>query len=317
MPASDDVWRLLIARALYRGDERRQDPRVPVGSPVAVAEPGSATAAVQPSTTLIDLSNRGCRLFTTEPMAIDQALAFTVPLAQRGAPAGEDLPGDARPLMLRGRVRRIVEHSGADGRMIAMTFDPDLPNAERTRLARLINRWASGADSFDPLERPDAPSIPACRLPSIPDLTLDDETDPPVRNRSEVGIELEAKKERRRGQRAQFEAGVLAQGAQGPVVLIGRDLSPGGMRVEAVGNLRLSDRFRLALHGPEPSDPVIVHAEVVRDDGTDGFALTFRNVDAKSSRRIEKIVACLPAVESLEEGVLGGIRAILSELIPG
>jgi c-di-GMP-binding flagellar brake protein YcgR len=269
------------------------------------------------TTTLVDLSNRGCRLHTNEPMSIDQALAITIPSV------GEDLPPDTQPLVLRGRVRRIVKASDAGGQMIAMTFDPDLPNAARTRLTRLINRWASGTDSYAEPERTDVPAIPACRLPSLPDLTLDDETDPPVRVRSEVVIELESRSERRRGQRAHFESGVVAQSVTGPVVLIGRDLSPGGMRVEAVGDLHLGDRFRLALHGPEPTDPVIVRAEVVRDDGANGFALAFRNVDTETDRQIQKILACLPAVVSLddsetdERGDLGGIGAILSELMPG
>lgn len=99
------------------------------------------------------------------------------------------------------------------------------------------------------------------------------------------------------------------------MVLLGRDLSPAGMRVEAVGELHLGDRFRLALHGPGSTEPALVHAEIVRDDGKDGFALKFCDVDAETTRRIEKFVACLPDVDSLEGGEAGGMGAILSELL--
>jgi hypothetical protein len=100
------------------------------------------------------------------------------------------------------------------------------------------------------------------------------------------------------------------------MVFLGRDLSPGGMRVEAVSDLRVGDHFRLALHGPGPTEPLVVRAEVVRDDGRDGFALAFCELDDAASREIEKLVACLPDVESLERCESGGIGAILSELIP-
>jgi hypothetical protein len=35
IPAGAEIWRLLVARALYRGNERRKMPRVAVGTPVA------------------------------------------------------------------------------------------------------------------------------------------------------------------------------------------------------------------------------------------------------------------------------------------
>jgi c-di-GMP-binding flagellar brake protein YcgR len=310
LPADDEIWRLLIARAVYHGDERREDLRVTVGSPVAVTDSVTRRSADPTLTTLIDLSNRGCRLHTTEIFSVGDPLAFTL------SPSDEEPMADGGPLMLRGRVRRIVPEAETGGQMIAMTFDTDLPQTSRTRLTSLINRWASGPHSFTGPDRRDAPTIPPCQLPSIPDLMLDDETDPPVRGRGDLPIELDTERERRVETRGQFESSVLAESPGGPVVLIGRDLSAGGMRVEAIGELRLADRFRLALHGPEPTEPLIVHAEVVRDDGREGFALAFRDVDAHAARQIEKLVACLPDVESLEDDELGGFGAILSELMP-
>ena len=37
--AHPDVWRLLVERALFEGDERRIDPRVPVGASVSFTRP--------------------------------------------------------------------------------------------------------------------------------------------------------------------------------------------------------------------------------------------------------------------------------------
>jgi len=320
LPADQEIWRLLIARALYRGHERRQDPRVNIGSTIALSDPDPIDSNESPQTLLIDLSNRGCRLHTTGRFRVDQPLSFTIPATE------EDWDGDGQGLMLRGRVRRIVEESGSDGQMLALTFDDDLPQCVRTGLTRLINLWTSGPRSMPGSPRPNAPAIPTGQLPTLPDLMLDDETDPPVRGRREIEIEIaseeqaqvdgQAAQERRGEVRGQFESTIVAQSEQGPMVLLGRDLSQGGMRVEAVSELRLGDQFRLALHGPGPTDPLVVRAEVVRDDAQDGFALAFLEIDDRTSREIEKLVACLPDVESLERGESGGMGAILSELIP-
>jgi hypothetical protein len=58
-----------------------------------------------------------------------------------------------------------------------------------------------------------------------------------------------------------------------------------------------------------------VEAEVARDDGEQGFALVFRDPDARTQEQIEKLVACLPDVESLDDSELGGVGAILSEIL--
>ena len=154
LPADDEIWRLLVARALYRGHERRQDPRVTIASSIDVADASLGEGPKTPSTRLIDLSNRGCRLNTTESLNVDQKIAFTIPNT------AEDWDGDSPGLTLRGQVRRIVHESGKAGQMIAMTFDDDLTASARTGLTQLINRWASGPQSTAEPERNNAPAIP-------------------------------------------------------------------------------------------------------------------------------------------------------------
>jgi hypothetical protein len=332
LPAQDEIWRLLVARARYRGRERRETARVAVGSPVEMPalSPGAATSDRTSSTILIDLSNRGCRLRTDHPLSIGDAVAFEIPIEEGdGGTEGPMLP-------LRGRVRRLVRDARSGERTLAIVFDPDLPDATRTGLAALINRWASGPRSLEPPAAHDVPAIPPCQLPSLPDLTLDDETDPPVRGRGDVHVEVAAGtpqdaraatsgdghregpqqgSERRRRPRGRFESAFLAEAPGGPVVMIGRDLSAGGMRIERIEEFELGDRFRLALHGPGPTEPFVVQAEVTRDDGADGFALAFHDVDRETAVALEKLVACLPDVESLEDGELGGLGAILSEIM--
>ena len=53
LPAEAEIWRLLIARALYKGSERREDPRVAIGSPVDLDATASPNASPD-ETTLVD-----------------------------------------------------------------------------------------------------------------------------------------------------------------------------------------------------------------------------------------------------------------------
>jgi hypothetical protein len=307
IPAEPEIWRLLIARALYRGSERREDPRVPVGSPVELAGVTDAS-----ETLLLDLSNRGCRLRTRAPLSVGDTIEFTIPEEQ-----GET----AQPLALRGTVKRLTTPSepGAAS-TVAMLFDPTLSEHTRTRLTGLINHWASGPSSIERNSAESGPAIPPCQLPSLPDLMLDDETDPPIAARHAVRVQLgderaDVGKERRAGPRGHFASAVEAIGDEGPFVLIGRDLSSGGMRIERHPDLAVGDRFQLALRGPSLGVPLVVDARVVRDDGVAGFVLSFDAIDTIAARELEKMVACLPEVESLEDGELAGMGAILSEII--
>jgi len=313
LPADAEIWRLLIARALYQGSERRENPRVAVGSQVAMdvdihrSEPETATI-------LVDLSNRGCRLRTGSHFSVGDAIAFSVPADHHDAEHMDE------SFSLHGNVRRIAHETGSGECVLAVVFDPEMPEESRTRLTALINRWASGPASLGQTLDPMAPAIPPCQLSSLPELTLDDETDPPVPARSEIRVQLAdaselSASERRSQQRGRYESSIGAEGPAGPIVLFGRDLSAGGMRIERIGLLRLGDRFRVALHGPTPGEPFIVHAEITRDDGDDGFALVFDGVDTAMEKELEKLVACLPDVESLEAGEIGGLGAILSEII--
>ena len=98
-------------------------------------------------------------------------------------------------------------------------------------------------------------------------------------------------------------------------VLMGRDLSAGGMRIERLPGIALGERFRLALYGPSPLEPFEVSARVIRDDGEEGLALAFEAVDPAVAEALEKLVACLPDVESLEEEESHAMGAVLSELL--
>lgn len=319
LPAQRETWRLLIARALYRGEERRVDARV---------APDVAVEADHGDATLVDLSNRGCRIQTRSQLSIGDPVQLSIPAASLPQESGG-------PLSLSGRVRRIAQPEGSARRTYAVVFDAALPLATRKRLTSAINHWASGDAEHPRAPMAEGPPIPACRLPSLPDLMLDDETDPPIRASEEVPIELatmppaagqlrgdaganpdaSAAGDRRNSPRGHFQSVVRATQGDRPIALVGRDLSARGMRVERHPDLVLGDRFRLALHGPTLSRPLTLDAAVVRDDAEQGLALAFIGVSRETARTLEKLVACLPDVESLEDGEIAGLGTVLSEIV--
>jgi hypothetical protein len=312
LPAQRETWRLLVARALYQGEERRGGARV---------APEVAVEADHGNAILVDLSNRGCRIQTSSALAVGDEIRFAIP--------GAALPGGSgEPLALAGRIRRVAQLADSNRRTYAIVFDTDLPRSTRQRLTGAINHWASGATSQALRPSVEEPTIPACRLPSLPDLMLDDETDPPIRAGGDVSIALSAEpdssirgtrerteRDRRSGPRGHFPTVVRATRDERPIAVVGRDLSARGMRIERHPEFVVGDRFRLTLHGPTLERPITLDAAVVRDDAEQGLGLAFIGISRDTAIALEKLVACLPDVESLEDGELAGLGTVLSEIV--
>ena len=122
--------------------------------------------------------------------------------------------------------------------------------------------------------------------------------------------------DRRRNARATFSAKVPAFGSSALRVLVGRDLSTGGMRVESNPNISVGDRLHLAIYGTPDDEPLLIWATVERDDGERGLELTFDELHEVFQKRLERIVVSLPSVESLHDGELEAMGTVMSEMLP-
>jgi len=98
-------------------------------------------------------------------------------------------------------------------------------------------------------------------------------------------------------------------------VLVGRDLSSGGMRVDPDPVLAPGQCLRLAVYGAAREEPFLVRARVIRSDAKDGAALQFEELDPETTRRVEGLVALLPSVESLRDGEAGSVGTVVSEVL--
>jgi hypothetical protein len=97
-----------------------------------------------------------------------------------------------------------------------------------------------------------------------------------------------------------------ALGDEAAHVLMGRDLSRGGMRVDPNPLLAVGMNLRLAVHAETREAPMILSAMVVRDDGEHGLVLRFRDLSAELSRYLDYVIHALPLVidDDDDEGCL-------------
>jgi hypothetical protein len=112
-----------------------------------------------------------------------------------------------------------------------------------------------------------------------------------VREALEPQAAPEPAPERRRAPRRWFARRVIARGAGRPRVLLGRDLSAGGMRVENAQGLAVGDSLQLALHSHAGEVPVVVAARVLRVGEAGDAALAFVDLTPAQIDALAKTMA--------------------------
>jgi hypothetical protein len=308
-PVHPEALRLLILRSLYSGEERRREERVAMGIEVSFR-----TGLLPRRATMVDLSSRGCRLLSTYVLEPGRRVSVQVPDGNRDA------------IVVRGQVVRMSldEHLGPDGPYSAAVAFESLPEAERDRLARVLARRARGPARLGAGVGEVALVPPEARADDLRRVELPVD----VRVTTDAGRETEGPDElhddsapdasdRRRGARSSYTRRIPAFGDRAMRVLVARDLSTGGMRVDRLNGLDLGDRLHLAIYGCADEDPTLVWGTVTRDDGPRGMALVFDEVSPAAAERIEKVLVDLPAIESLHDGEAGAMGTVMTEILEG
>ncbi len=378
-PVHHEALRLLLMHCVYTGEERRREPRLPIGAEISI-KPGlfSRTA------TLVDLSLRGCRLLTKFALEPGKRLRVQIPPEV----------GAAEPLSLRGRVGRMLfdERLGDEGLYASAVVFENVATETRQELEWILEERAQGpavltergAETDDPAEgysgagvgrrervfgsqaraaerRPERRAVPKPAESEsadgeVPHRPLPPRAaDPPVapvpdevpsaaspaeaESSPEPGAEtfdeqeFEAAErgseaagasgdpagspadERRRDPRGAFDAKVPAFGGRAMRMLVGRDISRGGMRVESTSEVELGDRLHLAIYGAAREEPFLVWATVQRDDGEDGVAVVFDEVHPKVADKLDKLIAMLPSIESLHDEESEAMGTVVTEIL--
>lgn len=314
LPVHPVALRLLLTHALYRGDERRSQPRVPLGYRVAVKIGMRRREAL-----LMDLSESGCRLLISDPVAKDAKVTVQIP---------PELCGDEH-FILPGRALRCEPNasSPADGSHALAVHFGALNESVRSLLQEALqaHRLGTGTAGEPAVEAPLAP-ISGDEPPPRLVRRVPVASSPPDTERRRVPQDTPASarppasprgSDRRLHARRRYARRVVAASPDGTVhrVLIGRDLSTGGMRIDPSRDLEIGSQLRIALYDAAREAPVIVDARVVRDYGVHGLALCFENLSPEASGRVEQLVATLPPVECLTDGEAGSMGTVLAEIL--
>ena len=121
--------------------------------------------------------------------------------------------------------------------------------------------------------------------------------------------------DRRRETRGAYSQTIPAFGERALRVLVGRDLSVSGMRVQSQPELWVGDRLQLAVYGEASMSPMLIWGRVDRSDGDRGVVIRFETLDPSAQARLERLVASLPAVESLQDSEAEAMGTVLSEIL--
>jgi hypothetical protein len=98
-------------------------------------------------------------------------------------------------------------------------------------------------------------------------------------------------------------------------VVMGREISLSGMRVERSPLLGLGSDVRLAIHAGSGDQPLLVTAKVHRDDGDRGMVLRFHGLDPQAARQLSAVLDELPLVAPNDGDAGSGM--IVSEILAG
>jgi hypothetical protein len=282
-PVHPAAMRALLLHALYRGPEKRNNRRVSVGGPVRYRRGWRQRPAM-----LADLSLGGCRLLADQALERGQAFTLLVPPELSGG----------RGYSVRARVVRSVDiDDGPGGERFAIHArfeDPSRRQLEKLQ-ASLRQHVAGPATLDDAREAAQA--------------MLDENAAPEAH---EAAPEARRANERRSEARHEIGERVVALDDEAARVLMGRDISLGGMRVDPNPRLVVGDNVRIAIHLEGHANPLVLHARVHRDDGARGIVLRFHELPREAARALTDLLDALPIV-SIGASQQGG--AIVSELL--
>jgi len=297
--------RLFLLQLLRRDMNRRRQLRLPLGESVQWRAPGSGLEPAK----LIEFSSDACRILSACAAEPETATSIFLPAAL----------GRAEKLELQGRVVRCSEcepRSGGRAFSIVVQLD-DLEPEARAQVERLVRGEQIGTHVTPLAERLPGDPEPQASEPQVPEVEAAEAqaAELPVRkaqapepcekaHEPPAPTETAEDAERRRGPRWEYAGQVDIldfDDSDTAQTALGRDLSFRGVRIAGHSGMEVGSVVTLALYGGRREEPVVVEANVVRDDGEEGMGLTFGSATASQRRAIEKLIAGLPLVESLSD----------------
>jgi hypothetical protein len=280
-PVHAEALRLMLLHCCYEGEERRREPRAPVGVDISF-HAGSAEHLA----TLVDLSSRGCRLLSRHRVERGKRIEVLIPEVLDAADDTERLAVPAHVVHVEG-----TESGGIECLRIGVLFEK-LDETARHVIALIIEDLSRGPATLGAKSR-------AAAGAAVP---------PGARRATSVD-------DRRHQTRGAYSQTIPAFGERALRVLVGRDLSVRGMLVEPHPDLWIGDHLQVAIYGAPNDPPMMIWGHVDRSDGDRGVLILFDPLDAETQACLERLVASLPAVESLRDSEAEAMGTVLGEIL--
>jgi hypothetical protein len=277
-PVHPAALRLLLLHTLYRGPEKRRTPRVSVGATVHFRAGLRRHRAV-----LAEISERGCRLISSQRARVGQTLTLQIPASLAGG----------RAFSLKGLVvRALPAQIGAPG-VLTLDFEP-VRSALRTRLRDLVAAHSAGPSALA-REEAAGSAPPPPRTPATaprPEPLASAPAPPPAPAAApaeEAASELATPAPPRR---------LVHLSDAASRVVLAHSLSRAGMRAAPSPRLEQSRELYLALHVESDGPPVRVRAHVEPGEGDSGPWLRFKDLAPADGERLDRLLTGLWALSA-------------------
>jgi hypothetical protein len=293
-PVHPAILRALLVHALYRGPEKRRRPRASIGAPVRYRAGWRQRAAI-----LADLSLGGCRLFAQHPVESGKIIRLFLPA---------DL-ARGRGVALKARVLRAEPATGQPAGTTALVAKFEQPGTRACRaLKAILAAHASGPAKIDPATAAQAaPTTPAPPTRERPPRPTPESTAP------EEAASSSASRDRRKELRHSIDPFLVRLQDEADRVLVGRDISLGGMRVDPNRSLSVGQTLRIGIHVNGLDAPLLVTSQVIRDDGRDGLALRFSDLSGEDGENLARALEKLPVLAAADDEDALGL--VVSEIL--
>lgn len=297
-PVHPAALRLLVLHTLYRGPERRRRERVSIGAEISIR-----TGLLPHTATLTELSMRGCRLLCDRQVERGRSIKLRLPARITGG----------RPLSVRGSVVRAgpARESSTGGSVVGVRFDELTPKLTLKLQSLLASHQTGPAVLPESIDEGITAHIEVAPPDTTNELAMGQ--DPPTKPENPTSHEASTT-ERRAGTRRSYDKRIVALGLQATRVLLGRDISLGGMRVDSDTELAVGDRLQIALHGMNRAEPLVIRAHVERDDPDASMVLCWEELSPQSSADLSQVIEHLPILSG-EAGDEDQCGVVISEII--
>ena len=284
-PVHPAALRLLIVHCIYRGPEKRKNKRVSVGAEVQIQTGWRRRDAI-----LAEISQLDCRILSTHSVERGGTLKLRLPAGMVGP----------KPELLRGRVvragRSLDPKRPAE---INVVFEPVLAK-DAAMLRDLVAAYSTGPAVLKAADaRAEARRNAAAPAPT-PERSLisfgDDAGE--ARESTSASSQPERVAERRNDTRRAFNRRVIAIGQEATRILVGRDISRRGMRVDPSPALAVGAEFRIAIHQSSREEPLVLAVQVARDDGEQGMLLNFIDLTRTAEHELDDVIDELGSISA-------------------